>query len=66
MSESDQQHMWDCTSINDIRHACKLKFILEKRPKEDILVYRYITENDKSNNEMRISCSDNPKCLSTL
>lgn len=63
-SESDQLHMWDCTSINDIKHACKLKFIVENRPIEDI--YRYITENDKYRNELRIRCSDNPKCLGTL
>ena len=28
---TDQLHIWNCMSINDIKRETKLKFVLEKR-----------------------------------
>ena len=56
--------MWDCTSINDIKLASKLKFILEKRPIENL--GRCTIENDIVKNETRVRCSDNREYLGNL
>lgn len=43
----DQLKMWECTSMNGIKLACKIKFILEESTKEINI------ENNHALNEIR-------------
>lgn len=55
---TDHLHIWECTSLSDVRNIKKLKFILAsyKRPKIEI-----------NKNEIIVRCSDNlAKLVSTL
>ena len=42
--------MWDYTSINDIKRATQLKFVVEKRPEKDVKeLYKHIVQYYKMN-----------------
>lgn len=68
-NEPDQLNMWECTSLNDIRRAKRIRFILEKDHGKSIEI-----KDQKSLNEIQVICSDNShyfdnalkKLLSTL
>lgn len=58
--ETDQLNMWECTSMNDIKLARKLKFVLEKSTKE------FKIENNLALNQTAVRCSDNPDYLCNM
>lgn len=51
-SESDQLQMWDCTSIIDIKNACKLNFIIDER-------HTFNVEHNNKLNATRVRCNEN-------